>query len=516
MKYSNALKYAHELCIFGLKNRLSDRDTLSEMNRMLDCGISGFIFFRRNMQSTHDIQSLKRFSEAKSEPFFTMADQEGGRSTQLPEDSFRGLNQMAYSATNSKSLIEKSGKFMAFDLLEHGINTILGPVIDVNSEYDNPIIGIRSFSGDEKKVFEYASEYCKGLKSQGILTVLKHFPGHGPVFTDSHKSLPECFISKRELFEVHISPFRKLVKQGCADMIMSAHIRFPETDNMPSSLSAVFLDEILRKEIGFEGIAITDCLEMKAITDNFSMADAAVLAIKNGNDLVLISHTEELQKKALKALAREIYEGGIPEKELKAKLERIARKKSEIFKKPVGTEEFSEREKEDFEKQLAKESIFIKHRNPKAMDTKRQTDIIAVTGKNFGSASVERFIDDFSKMLSGISPVNIVKLDFEHLYEYESRYIESEFRNCILINDSRGILQSEKTVEFFRENLKNFAYRILISVSDPYDYLLTDGYDEYYALFGCAKYSAAELLNLILNHTESASVFPLRHNTSSA
>jgi len=508
MKYLQALKYAYSFCVFGFQGELSS-SAKKRMEELFEKGVSGFIFFKRNIKSFSDAEVLYDFCEKRNNKLFTMIDQEGGRSVQLPSEVFRGLNQMAYTAVNSKDIIGISGEFMASDLKRYGINTLLGPVVDVNSEYTNPIIGIRSFSDDEETVAQNAYEFCKGVRSNGVRTVLKHFPGHGPVNVDSHKALPECSMKSDELFEVHIKPFKRLIESGSADMIMSAHIKYSEIDTLPASLSKRFLCDILRDELCFEGITITDCLEMNAISENFDIPKAAVLALKNGNDLILISHTEKTQLDTVKAIAREIFEGGIDKSVVKGKYERIEKMKSTKLKRERRDVFLTESHKDRWEKELVEKSIF-RINTDNTWKAKRELDLIAVKNDDFGSASVNCFYGEFYERISKIVKTNYFLIDFQDI---ESASLNFEFANrkdCIFISDCRGVFQSRKISEFFNKKLIDYKYKIVLSISDPYDYTLLENYDEYYALFGCAKYSAETFLDFLIRGKTNNSVFPLK------
>lgn len=213
----------------------------------------------------------------------------------------------------------------AKELKELGVNVNFAPVVDV-VEQENSFLYSRSFSGNPEKVASLAVSYIKGQKEGGVISGVKHFPGHGISLGDSHINIPISFAKKEDL-EKHLLPFRAAVKEG-AEMIMATHLLFPNIDKEnPVPFSPVFLKDILRDELGFGGIIITDDIEMKAVRPFYSVAEAALAAAKAGADVIVISGIEEVQKKSYAAMLEAVKSGEISEERINQSLRRILKVK---------------------------------------------------------------------------------------------------------------------------------------------------------------------------------------------
>ena len=278
-------------------------------------GFAGVILFAEN---TTDTESTMRFVDLlqdsnKNNPsrLLIAIDQEGGYVTRLGIGTNMPGN-MALAATNDPKNAYDSARIIGSELSALGINTDFAPVVDVNNNPSNPVIGIRSFSDDPNTVATYSEQFMKGLQSEGIATSLKHFPGHGDTNTDTHTGLAIIEKSYDELKKNELIPFQKLVNGG-TDMIMTAHIQFPnieketyvskkdgQTYTLPATLSKTILTDILRKDMGYEGVIVTDAMNMAAISTQFGMLDASIKAINAGADILLMPFTYDSQKDELK------------------------------------------------------------------------------------------------------------------------------------------------------------------------------------------------------------------------
>lgn len=265
-------------------------------------GPCGYILFSENCSDVEQMIRLTDSLRAASpiQPFIAV-DQEGGRVARIPFVTTMGGN-MALAATDDPAgNARDSAAIIAAELAALGINVDLAPVADVNSDPSNPIIGIRSFSDAPTTVADCASAFADGLRSRGVSAVYKHFPGHGDTDTDSHTGLPSVNKSIEKLRECELIPFARGIADG-VEMIMTAHIQFPQIERetyrsisdgreiyLPATLSRRIITDLLRVEMGFGGIVITDSLsQMAAIREHFSPAEAARLAIGAGVDILLM------------------------------------------------------------------------------------------------------------------------------------------------------------------------------------------------------------------------------------
>lgn len=255
-----------------------------------DYHLGGVILFGKNIV---DQEQLIRFTDdlqkASGEiPLLIAIDQEGGNVSRIPGGTNMPGN-MALGATGSKELAYQVGYTIGRELKELGINLNFAPVMDVNINPANQVIGIRSFGDDPRLVAELGVQYARGLQEAGVGAVAKHFPGHGDTDVDSHLGLPSILHDLDRLEAVELKPFREAIAAG-VDMIMTAHVIFPVIDEtgLPATLSYPVLTGLLRQEMGFEGVIVTDAFTMKAIADHFGESEAVVTAIKAGADLILM------------------------------------------------------------------------------------------------------------------------------------------------------------------------------------------------------------------------------------
>lgn len=323
-------------------------DHLKEMIEEYKAG--NIILFSRNIQDINQLYNLNKkvYQEITNStgilPFVTI-DQEGGVVTRIMQEATFFPGNMTLAATNSANAL-RVGEMMGHELLTLGINFNLAPVLDVNNNPLNPVIGVRSYSDDPNVVSEFGTNYIAGLQKTGVIATAKHFPGHGDTATDSHYSMTIVPHDKNRLEKIELVPFKAAIKSGI-DAIMSAHVLFPafEPDELPATLSYRVLTDLLRKELAFDGLIISDCLEMKAIDDYFTTEKAAVMGVEAGLDLLCISHTLEKQRQAAINLEKAFLDGKIPMTVLDEKVERILFYKNKI--KQLIENHFLEKEYEE-------------------------------------------------------------------------------------------------------------------------------------------------------------------------
>jgi beta-N-acetylhexosaminidase len=195
--------------------------------------------------------------------------------------------QMALGAMEGTELIYKMGLEVAKDFKRVGMHMNLAPVVDVNNNAKNPVINYRSFGENKYNVAQKGAAYLKGMQDGGLLVSIKHFPGHGDTDVDSHYDLPQLKFTKERLDSLEMYPFKELIKQGAAG-VMIAHMNIPSLDatpNMPSTLSKPIVTDILKEQIGFKGIVISDAMGMKGVVKYFKDGEADVMGIIAGNDI---------------------------------------------------------------------------------------------------------------------------------------------------------------------------------------------------------------------------------------
>jgi len=275
-------------------------------------GASGAILFKRNIESLEQVVELNAqiVNAFTGEPGFISVDQEGGRVARLrdictPVPTMRELANMAKS---SPDLIFKTAAMMGRELASLGFHLNFAPVADVDSNKDNPIIGDRAFSSDPHMTGTMCAEFIKGLQASGIAACAKHFPGHGDTHKDSHLELPVLPHKLDRLKALELIPFQHAVKAQVAS-IMTAHVLLPEIDDVPATLSQPLLTGVLRNELHFDGLIISDDLEMRGIADHYALKETLVKGINAGVDLFLICKDTDKANEAI-SLTRTLVESG--------------------------------------------------------------------------------------------------------------------------------------------------------------------------------------------------------------
>lgn len=292
--------------------------------------VGGVVYFRRNIASVEQLaelsRSLQSLPRSKPElPLFISIDQEGGMVARLDHEGMSRIpGNMALGAANDPALTEEVARLAAKEMLQLGINFNFAPCVDVNNNPANPVIGVRSFGERPDQVAVHGAAAVRGYQAEGVIATAKHFPGHGDTAVDSHRGLASVPHGKERLYQVELVPFREAIAEG-VDAIMTAHVIFPafEPEGTPATLSHRVLTGLLREELGYGGLIVTDCLEMQAIAGHYGIAEGAVQAIEAGADLVLVSHTLAEQRAAIERVAEAVRSGRISEARLDRSLERI-------------------------------------------------------------------------------------------------------------------------------------------------------------------------------------------------
>ena len=269
----------------------------------LSAGVSTVILFARNVgDPAHTAETCRRLREAAGRPIVIAIDQEGGTSRRLV-DGFTPVPPMRELARLGPQAVAEAATTTARELRSVGIDFNFAPVVDVDSNPNNPVIGNRAFSDDPILVAEFGSIWIKAMQEEAVAACAKHFPGHGDTSEDSHLELPRLSHDLERLRRVELRPFVAAVEAGVAS-IMSAHVLFEAIDpDRPATLSARVLHEVLRQEIGFKGVIVSDDMEMDAIVGRMPIESAAVEAINAGVDLLLCCHREDRQRIVLESLA---------------------------------------------------------------------------------------------------------------------------------------------------------------------------------------------------------------------
>ena len=280
---SEALERLATSCIFPGFEGLQPPDWVQ---RWLEHGLGGVVLFGWNVESSEQLRLLTATLRSERDDILVGIDEEGGDVTRLEAgtgSSYPG--NAALGAVDDVELTEQVAAAIATDLRAVGVNLDLAPVADVNTNPKNPVIGIRSFGAEGPLVARHVAAFVRGLQGAGVAACAKHFPGHGDTSEDSHHELPVV----ESIEDEALAPFRAAIEAD-VQAVMTAHIVVRELGEAPATMSREILHDLLREELGYDGLVMSDALEMRAIADTVGVEEGAVRAIEAGADALCLGH----------------------------------------------------------------------------------------------------------------------------------------------------------------------------------------------------------------------------------
>jgi beta-N-acetylhexosaminidase len=312
-----------QLCMIGFEGTEVTPDLRAWMREYRPGGI---ILFSRNLVDpvqiahlTNDLQAL-----AGDIPLLISIDQEGGRVSRLPSGFTIFPPAATVAQPGSTDLAYQAAAVTAKELRAVGINMNMAPVLDIHSNPSNPIIGDRAFGTEPEQVCLMGAATLAGLHDHRVLACGKHFPGHGDTSTDSHVELPVVHATRERLINVELKPFQYAITHGLQAM-MTAHVHYPALDPInPATLSSIILTDMLRQQMGFSGVILSDDLEMGAIVNHSAVGEAAVRSLQAGVDMLLVCKTRALETDTIEAVCRALESHELDKGRLEASLARIA------------------------------------------------------------------------------------------------------------------------------------------------------------------------------------------------
>jgi beta-N-acetylhexosaminidase len=333
-----------QLFVVGARGAFMGESSWSYQNllhHVRDNHVGGFIWFVSNVYETALLN--RKLNEASRVPLLISADLEAGVGMRFADTTF-WPTAMAVAATGDPSLAEEEGRVVAREARAIGVNHMLAPVADINVDADNPVINARSFGEDAADVSRFVTAFIRGVQSEHVLACAKHFPGHGNTHVDSHRALPVLDVTRERLESVELVPFRAAIAAGVKS-VMTGHLSVPAIDNtpapvregisnpygtsaeevtrngtLPATVSPRLLNGLLRGELGFDGLVVTDAFDMGGLAEHFDAGEAAVRAIEAGNDQILMSLDTDAAIAAVKAA---VASGRISEARIDESVRRI-------------------------------------------------------------------------------------------------------------------------------------------------------------------------------------------------
>jgi len=311
-----------------------DTDKEAIIKYIDDFKVSGFILFNRNYKDFDSLYQLvndlkERNSLKNPLPLFISIDEEGGTVSRLPKGGTHFPNAQQIGKAEDPMLAQRAGEVIGRELKASGINLNFAPVLDIVASDENKLLIKRSYGNNAETVSSNGASFINGLHSTGVIATPKHFPGHGDTEIDSHGKLPVINVDKNTLQSRELLPFKAAIHAGL-DAIMIGHLSFPMLDpsGLPATMSEYFLTDLLRKELGFTGIAISDDIEMSGYADEKdSLEECAITSFNAGLDVFIIGHTKDTQERIREALKNAYMNGKISGKRLNESVLRVIKVK---------------------------------------------------------------------------------------------------------------------------------------------------------------------------------------------
>lgn len=490
--------------------------------------VGNIILFERNYKSPKQlfqlIQDLQKIAiESNGYPLFVTIDQENGIVTRIHDGITVFPGSMAQSAGATVEESKKVAQYTGEGLKALGVNFNLAPSVDVNNNPNNPVIGIRSFGETAEQVAERSNAYIEGLQKTGVVATAKHFPGHGDTNVDSHLDLPVISHSKERLEEVELYPFKEAIEHG-VKAIMSAHIKFPayEPRNLPGTLSYPILTNLLREELGYEGIVITDCMEMEAIDTYYSTSKATPMAIAAGADLVCISSSEEKQTKAISEIYHALEKGTLTQDRIEQSVGRITKiKKTYDIGNVINTsyadieDKLYRKEHQELARKISNQSITVLKNNGLIPIKAEEIMVIAPSGRVLTGADGVKLAPNFASYFADKvenKQVKAIELG-EILTDNQIKDITLEATNKeLVIYCTHNAALDPKQIELGERLLGVNKNLILIPMRIPYDVEKLQGVENCLLPYEYTMNSMDSLIGVLMGNIEGDGKLPVTIN----
>ncbi|HEX7065232.1 MAG TPA: beta-N-acetylhexosaminidase [Bacillales bacterium] len=490
--------------------------------------IGGVILFPRNIQTPEqvlrlniELQSLARNSNHPF-PLFVTTDQENGIVRRLKAGVTQFPGNMLLGAVDDREATRKVSRAAAAELKALGLNMNLAPVLDVNNNSQNPVIGVRSFGERTEDVAEQGVAFIQGHHDAGVMTTVKHFPGHGDTALDSHSDLPVITHSMERLEEVELPPFVEAINAG-TDSVMMSHIYFPALDrqkDLPASLSKNVTTGLLREKLGFAGVIMTDCLEMNAVVKMTGTVEGALEALKAGSDLLMISHTYELQIEAMNRIEQAVKEGEVDEELIDRAVERVMKlKKKQLswneLPEDAGIPSFVDGEEHQklAQKQYERGVTLVKNESVLPLKVKKDSKILVVTIKGKMHSPVEGKRQTSSFLAGAVSRRHSNVLEKEINLSPDENEIDEVIAVAeqvdVIIFGSDYAYTNETQALLVRKLLDKPVPLIVVAVGNPYDLASFRGVSAYLATYEYSRAALQAAADMIFGKVEAHGKLPV-------
>lgn len=417
---------------------------------------------------------FNQYQKVSKVPLLITFDGEWGLGMRMPDSTISYPYQMTLGAIQNNNLLYEMGRQVARDFHRMGMHFNFAPVVDINNNPKNPVINFRSFGDNKYKVTEKAKAYMDGMVQGGILASLKHFPGHGDTDVDSHHDLPQLKFDRARLDSLEMYSFRQLIKDG-APSVMVAHMNIPALDNtpnIPSSISKKVVTDIIRKELGFRGLTVTDAMDMSGVKKFFPNGEADVMAIEAGHDLLEVS---ENSGRAIDLVEKAIKSGRLSQADIDARVKKVLAAKLWLGLnqvKPVNTnrlyEDLNTPAAQSLVQRISDAAVTLlkSDRGLKRFDPKKSTSIVSV-----GIDQVQDFEKGLALQLTDFDQFFIKGDETEEQLKDLMKDSKDNRQIVLVIHDNRSRPRSELLLnDATKDFIDKIAGRRTISVmfTNPY------------------------------------------------
>ncbi|MBI3151419.1 MAG: glycoside hydrolase family 3 C-terminal domain-containing protein [Chloroflexi bacterium] len=464
-------------------------------------------------------ESLQRLArELSLPPLIIATDQEGGQLMAVGDGTPLPGN-MALGATRSPELARKAGEVLGREMAALGINVNYAPCADVNINPKNPVVGIRSFGEDPILVGELAAAMIKGIQSQGVAATVKHFPGHGDTASDSHLGLTTVPHSRERLHAVELTPFRSALKAD-AKLVMTAHLGIPSIDGPdapPATLSPNIINGLLRRDLGYDGVVVTDAMDMHAIRQGELLREDSLRAAKAGADLLLVTSNPQDQTRAFEALLNGAQAGQLTMDELQTSVARITRLKnwlSENSSKP-DLSVIQSTEHMQVANEIAEKSITLVRDDrrylPIKLDADKRIAVIIPVPQDLTPADTSSYIQP--KLAESIRVYHAQTDEFKIPYAPNDGDIAAALKRVrehdLIVMGTINAYAEEKQAEFVRQLLQTGKPVIVIAMRLPYDLAAFPQASTFVCTYGILEPSMRAVAKALFGYGEMTGQLPV-------
>ena len=490
--------------------------TLDTKEHLMKHKIGNFIYFARNLT---DFKSIRRLSDSLQQvakescgiPAFISTDQEGGMVARAYSGATHYPSNMAITAAGMGDSVQEMGEMVARELKSLGINLNHAPVLDVNNNPNNPVIGIRSYSDKPEVVAQMSSDYIRGLQTGGVLANAKHFPGHGDTSKDSHLALPSIDHNMDRLNNVELLPFEAAIENGVGS-IMTAHIIFKEIDcQRPATLSHNVVTGLLRDRLDFKGLILTDSMSMKAIQDHFGLEKGCIMALNAGVDILCLCAARAGQVSCYNAVLEAVNSGEISMDKIDTAVERILKYKAVYATEsgPQSVEKYPSHER--LADEISTKSITLVKGNKDLLPLKGENVFVISPPPSTANIADDTIVKQelFCEKAAAVLGCEYAEISVDPCLD-EIALVLKKVKTDVVLYASYNAIQFTGQIDLFNALKAAGKKIVLVSLRVPYDILQMQDADAYVAAYEYTNRSVNNAINAIAGNIPFVGRLPVK------